>query len=528
MKQILVIEDDQFVRETTVDMLEAEGYRLISAENGLKGVQLATERQPDLIVCDIMMPKLDGYGVLAALQQKPATSTIPFIFVTARAGKSDLRLGMQLGADDYLVKPFTMGELLSAIEARLQHHAALAEYYNQQLEETEVKLLTFIEADILQNLQPVAAALEAPVVALYLPRDSHPASRNLKLFRHYPAHLPAGIFSRKLANQAFQTGHLGFYQLDNGYTVAYLPLVWKDELLGILGLARPLDQAIPGEPEILDHAYQRRLLIVRYHLALALNNARLAAQTLKQRQEKETTDLSSSLLSAVSHELRTPLTSIKSALSGLKDSVIDLSPEEQQDYVGLIDQEVDRLEKLIGQMLDQNRIEAGQLKTEKGLFFLPEIVNSTIDRLNRLPLLAGHPIETEFENNLPLVGIDFIQLEQVLTNLLENAAKYSEAAAPITVRVYRSNRPFQAVPAPTQLGVRVEVVDQGAGLPEADLDRIFTKYYRVHLTTGGHTRIPGLGLGLAIARSLITAHGGEIWAYPNPEKGSTFAFWLPF
>lgn len=435
---------------------------------------------------------------------------------------------MQLGDDDYLVKPFARVDLLGAIEARLQHHAALTEYYNLQLEEAEVKLLTFIEADILQNLQPVAEAAQASAVALYLPSDSNPASSILKLFCHYPGQLPTETFSTELARQAFQTRHPGYYCLANGYHTAYLPLTWKDELLGILGLVRPLAKGIPGTSEILDHAWQRRLLVVRYQVVLALNNARLTEQTLKHRRLKESADLSSSLLSAVSHELRTPLNSIKNALSGLKDNVIDLSPEEQQEYVGLIDQEVDRLEKLIGQMLDQNRIEAGQLKTEKGLYFLPEIVNTTLDRLGRLPVLAQHPVVTEFEDNLPLVGLDFIQIEQILTNLLGNAAKYTEPTAPISLRVCRSKWPFQADSAPTQLGVLVEVVDQGVGIPEADLDRIFTKYYRIDLSTSGYSNTPGLGLGLAIARSLITAHGGEIWAYPNREKGSTFAFWLSF
>ena len=151
-----------------------------------------------------------------------------------------------------------------------------------------------------------------------------------------------------------------------------------------------------------------------------------------------------------------------------------------------------------------------------------------LDRLGRLPVLAQHPVVTEFEDNLPLVGLDFIQIEQILTNLLGNAAKYTEPTAPISLRVCRSKWPFQADSAPTQLGVLVEVVDQGVGIPEADLDRIFTKYYRIDLSTSGYSNTPGLGLGLAIARSLITAHGGEIWAYPNREKGSTFAFWLSF
>jgi two-component system sensor histidine kinase KdpD len=331
-----------------------------------------------------------------------------------------------------------------------------------------------------------------------------------------------------LAQQALLTGHPGYYRLKDGCYAAYLPLLWKDELLGVLGLVRPLAENQPGGPEVLDHPYQRRLLTIQYQLGLALNNARLTEQTRLNTGLEETSDLTSSILSAVSHELRTPLTSIKTAVSGLKDNVVALSPEEQQDYISMIDQEVDRLDKLIHQILDHSRIEAGKLQSEKGLFFLPEIVHSTVDRLGRLPLVARHPVQTEIEADLPLVYLDFIQVEEVLTNLLENAAKYSEPGTHILIRVRRMPRPFQVDAGPAQLGLLVEVIDGGMGIPESELERVFQKYYRVNSVTNGHTKTGGLGLGLAIARSLVKAHDGEIWAYLNQEKGTTFAFWLPF
>lgn len=130
MKKILVIEDETHLRANTVQILEFENFQVIEAENGSIGIQLAQEQLPDLILCDVMMPELDGYGVLTALRQNPATSGIPFIFTTAKASKTDLRQGMELGADDYLTKPFTADELLSAIATRLEKQAA-----RQQAEE---------------------------------------------------------------------------------------------------------------------------------------------------------------------------------------------------------------------------------------------------------------------------------------------------------------------------------------------------------------------------------------------------------
>jgi len=120
MKKILLIEDNDEIRENTAEILELSSYKVITAENGKKGVELAISNKPDLIVCDIMMPVLDGYGVLMTLQRNTDTQNIPFIFLTAKAERNDFRKGMELGADDYITKPFEGSELLNAIEGRLR------------------------------------------------------------------------------------------------------------------------------------------------------------------------------------------------------------------------------------------------------------------------------------------------------------------------------------------------------------------------------------------------------------------------
>ncbi len=120
MKKILVIEDNDDIREGTVEVLQLAGYEAISARNGKIGVELALNTLPDVILCDIMMPELDGYGVLYLLSKNPKTADIPFIFMTAKAERADMRKGMEMGADDYLTKPFDDMELFNAIESRLR------------------------------------------------------------------------------------------------------------------------------------------------------------------------------------------------------------------------------------------------------------------------------------------------------------------------------------------------------------------------------------------------------------------------
>ena len=134
MKTILLIEDNLDVRENTAEILELADYKVISAENGKVGVELAKKHIPDLIICDIMMPELDGYGVIHMLTKNPETASIPFIFLTAKTEKSDLRKGMNLGADDYLTKPFDDLELLDAVEIRLRKNELVRKSSNVSIE----------------------------------------------------------------------------------------------------------------------------------------------------------------------------------------------------------------------------------------------------------------------------------------------------------------------------------------------------------------------------------------------------------
>ncbi len=140
MTKILVIEDEESIRENILELLEAEDFQGIGATNGKIGIKMAIDQIPDLILCDMMMPETDGHGVLKALRSEPLTATIPFIFLTAKADKSDIRRGMELGADDYITKPCTPQELLKAIAIRLEKHKAISRKSQKTLDELRTNI----------------------------------------------------------------------------------------------------------------------------------------------------------------------------------------------------------------------------------------------------------------------------------------------------------------------------------------------------------------------------------------------------
>jgi len=160
MTKILVIEDEEFVRANLLELLDAESFSVMGAANGLAGVQLAREYVPDLVVCDIVLPELDGYGVLSALRQNALTAAIPFIFLTAKSDRSQVRQGMSLGADDYLTKPFTHKELLEAIATRLEKRAQARAHFDKELEELRSNIAASLPHEFLTPLTVITAASE--------------------------------------------------------------------------------------------------------------------------------------------------------------------------------------------------------------------------------------------------------------------------------------------------------------------------------------------------------------------------------
>jgi two-component system sensor histidine kinase KdpD len=313
--------------------------------------------------------------------------------------------------------------------------------------------------------------------------------------------------------------------------VAYLPLASGSQTLGVL--------VIVGRVCVRQVAFsledQRLLRVFANHVVLAVEHARLIEETAQIAALRESDQLKSALLASVSHELRTPLTAINTAISNLQTRDIEWSNEERQEFLTMIEQETERLTRLVSNLLDLTKIEAGALKPNFGWYYLPEIIEEVVERLRNSPLTRFHPITTSFAPDVPLTRLDYLQIDQVLTNLIENAAKYSASGRPIRVQIelkatkeVRRNINGAANSPPTGQVLLVKVIDEGIGIPPNQLEQIFTKFYRVQQSQDGmKVKLPGSGIGLTIAKGIIEAHGGQIWAQNRVYGGTIFNFTLP-
>ena len=227
---------------------------------------------------------------------------------------------------------------------------------------------------------------------------------------------------------------------------------------------------------------------------------------------KELDRLRSGLLANVSHELRTPLTSIKGFATTLLRSDVSWSEEEQRDFLQSIDQETERLIRLISDLLDMSRIEAGGLKLEKRNYQISEILDSVSTRL--ASLAEHHQLQVIVPSRLPSVFVDQMRIGQVLTNLVENATKYSGEGSEITIEAHLTGDQ-----------INVSVADRGQGIASELLDRVFDRFYQAESIVTG--RKSGTGLGLSICRGIIESHSGKIWVESKLGEGSKFSFSLP-
>lgn len=282
-----------------------------------------------------------------------------------------------------------------------------------------------------------------------------------------------------------------------------LPLRTPVRSLGVIAVPLSAPDEIPSREKI------GILQALADEGALALERTLLAEEHEVIRGEVEAERLRTSLLSSLSHDLRSPLGSIEGAASLLVGDG-HFSSEARKDLAASILHESRRMTRLIANLLDMIRVESGALAVKKEWQPLEEVVGVALIRLDEK--LRSHPVLVEIPDDLPLVPVDELLIEQVFINLLENAARHTPAGTPIRITAWGEEG-----------AVLVEVSDRGSGIPAAEHESVFGKFYRGTSQEGGS----GAGLGLTICRGIITAHGGRIWVESDPAGGARFRFTLP-
>jgi two-component system sensor histidine kinase KdpD len=276
----------------------------------------------------------------------------------------------------------------------------------------------------------------------------------------------------------------------------FLPLHTGSGAVGVIGIDRdtPGPLLTPDERRLLDAlADQTAVAIERTSLARRLAEARVLAETER---------LRAALLTSISHDLRTPLASILGTVSSLRSYIDKYDAIERDELLATLESEAERLNRFVGNLLDMTRLESGAIELKLDLVDIAEIVGAALERAGSV--LARHRVEVEIAPDLPMVRLDAILFEQILFNLLDNAAKYAPPGSRIDLQARRDGDL-----------VVMEVIDEGPGIPPADLERIFDKFYRVQAQD---RRRAGTGLGLAICRGFIEAQGGRIEARNRRDR----------
>ena len=256
---------------------------------------------------------------------------------------------------------------------------------------------------------------------------------------------------------------------------------------------------------------QRLLAIAAAQLGLTIERARFRKDATEAEVLRRADDLKTELLHAVSHELRTPLASILASAGSLRQHDVEWTEREQDEFAGAIQDEAVRLDRVVGNLLDLSRIENGTLVPHKAWHDVGALVEDVAGRMR--PVTAGHPVMLDLPEDLPPIELDYVEIQQVLSNLVENAAKFSPAGSEIGISVVRDDG-----------DLRFAIRDHGPGITAGDSDRIFEPFVRLARAGQGPR---GVGLGLAIAKRLVEAHAGRIWIDRAVSDGTRIVFTLP-
>jgi PAS domain S-box-containing protein len=483
--RILIVDDNADMRAYLQRLLEPS-FEVITASNGKDALDKISNLKPNLVVSDVMMPVMDGNEMVREIRNNPVISSTPIILLSARAGQEARIDGIEAGADDYMVKPFSGKELLSKVRSLI----AIARVRNHS---EELLKQLFINAPmaiaILRGKDMVVELANAIILQMW--------GRNPDEMLDKPIieSLPelAGQPFLEILNEVYTTGKR--YVAEE----AMVKLVRNNTLedIYVKFIYEPLretDGEITG-------------IIIIAHEITDLVLARSAAQ----RNAEELKDIvrrKDEFMSIASHELKTPITTMKASLQILQK--IQLDPRAES-FVNKATKQVGRLSVLVSDLLDVSSLQAGKMQFYNELFSLNDLLNDTVEQMQQSQ--NTHGILLQGDTGISVYA-DRSRMEQVINNLLSNAIKYSPGCDKVIVDVKNE-----------ESKVKVLVTDFGIGIPDDKITNVFDRFYRVDESIRNFS---GLGLGLYISSEIMHRHNGEIGVYRNADApGSTFWFSLP-
>lgn len=516
-KTILVIEDDQNIRESITDLLETSNFNVISAGNGKEGFEMALEKHPDLILCDIMMPIMDGYEVIQAVRKEKTLQDTPFIFLSAKSQKIDVRKGMDLGADDYLTKPFRAQELFDAVETRIWKK----EVDQQELKDTKNEL-----EKLNQQMLAISAA-DIPVSMII--SDLH---GTIVHFSKGAERLLGYTSDELVGKKPITTLHVREEVLQR---IAELK-----QLLGReVSMSNAFLTEIPNRDkyETREWTYVRKdksTFPVQLVVSTILNNegkitgylgvgiditerkAAEAALKFARDQAEKANRLKSQFLANMSHEIRTPMNSILGFSDILSKMITDPVAKK---HVTTISNSGRTLMVLINDLLDLAKIEAGKMQLRPEPVSLRMIIDEIIQMFSAEAKKKTIDLISEIPADLPAkLMLDDIRIRQMLINLVGNAIKFtSEGKVRIAVSFFSLEV--------SRVNLQLSVQDTGIGIDKADQPLIFESFEQVHDTTT--SKYGGTGLGLTITKRLAEMMNGKIDLESEKGKGTMFTIHIP-
>ncbi|WP_240807872.1 ATP-binding protein [Polyangium spumosum] len=501
----ILLADDNADMRAYVGRILGERWKVEAVADGAEALEAARRARPDLVLTDVMMPNLDGYGLLRALREDAATRDVPVIMLSARAGEESRVEGLSAGADDYLPKPFSARELT----ARVAIHLKLAELRKRAVEERAKMYALFEQA-------PVAIAVmrgAEHVYELANPRFQVMAGRSnvvgrafVEVFPELAEHGLVGLLDR-----VYRTGtpyvtdeqrvdiDRGRGQVEESYFSFNLYPVRDDAGApeAILAVVVDVTERVRARKRLEEAMREREQLLVREQ------EARREAESANRSKDE--------FLAMLGHELRNPLAPITTALYLMRIRAGDAAARER----AVIERQVKHLAQLVDDLLDVSRITRGKVELKKERIELAEVVAKAIELSSPLLEQRRHHLTVEVPSRGLFVDGDVTRLSQVVSNLLTNAAKYTEPGGRIEVEARRRGRE-----------VEIRVRDNGIGIAPEVLPRIFEFFVQDRQALDRAQG--GLGLGLAIVRNLVTMHGGTVSARSEGKgKGSEFTVRLP-